>query len=137
MTDGRGIPLGLAVAGANVNDHLLPAQTLAAILVERPSPNATGERPLCLDKGYDDEAVDTLIDAHRFAAHRHRRGEDREARPRDLERQARHWAVERAHSWLNRFCRLFVRWEKRADTYTARLHIACAVIAWEQSRPTG
>ncbi|RKG79236.1 hypothetical protein D7W82_31175 [Corallococcus sp. CA049B] len=27
------------------------------------------------------------------------------------------WVVERTHSWLNRFRRLLVRWEKREDTY--------------------
>ena len=49
----RGVPLGLALAGANRNDHRLMRDTLEAILVKRPAP--TPERPhgLYLDKGYD------------------------------------------------------------------------------------
>ena len=39
--------------------------------------------------------------------------------------RARRWVVERTHSWLNRFRRILTRWEKRADTYLAMLHLAC------------
>ena len=45
-------------------------------------------------------------------------------------RRARRWVVERTHSWLNRFRRLLVRWEKRADTYLGMLHFACGLITW-------
>lgn len=38
LTEGAGIPLGLAVAGANRNDHLLVEQTLTCLLVARPVP---------------------------------------------------------------------------------------------------
>ena len=44
--------------------------------------------------------------------------------------QAKRWVVERAHSWLSRFRRLLVRWEKREDTYLAMLHFACGAITW-------
>ena len=43
---------------------------------------------------------------------------------------ARRWVVERTHCWLNRFRRLLIRWEKRADTYLAMLHLACGLITW-------
>jgi transposase len=39
--------------------------------------------------------------------------------------------VERAHSWLNRYRRILVRWEKLAITYEAMLHIVGAVTIWE------
>lgn len=38
------------------------------------------------------------------------------------------WLAIRAHSWLNRFLRLPVRWEKKAANYEATLHFACATI---------
>jgi len=41
--------------------------------------------------------------------------------------------VERTHSWLNRFRRLLVRWEKRADTYLAMLHFALGIVTWRAS----
>lgn len=34
--------------------------------------------------------------------------------------KARGWGVERTYSWLNRFRRILIRWEKWADTYLAR-----------------
>jgi putative transposase len=53
LTEAAGIPVGLAIGGANRNDHLLVGQTLTCLPVARPEP--TEERPqgLCLDKGYD------------------------------------------------------------------------------------
>jgi transposase len=41
--------------------------------------------------------------------------------------------VERAHSWLNRFRRLLVRWEKKPQNYLAFLHFACSLIAFRAS----
>jgi transposase len=43
----------------------------------------------------------------------------------------RRWLGERAHSWLDRYRRILVRWEKLARTYDAMLHIVCAVTVWE------
>jgi hypothetical protein len=45
--------------------------------------------------------------------------------------------VERTHSWINRFRRLLIRWEKRTDNFLAMFHFACALIcvqraAWGQ-----
>ncbi|VVB55727.1 Transposase DDE domain protein [uncultured archaeon] len=39
--------------------------------------------------------------------------------------RARRWVVERTHSWLNRFRRLLIRWEKKIENYSAMLHFAC------------
>jgi hypothetical protein len=41
--------------------------------------------------------------------------------------------VERTRSWLNRFRRLLVRWEKREDTYLAMLQFVCGLIAWRSA----
>lgn len=48
---------------------------------------------------------------------------------REAGQRARRWVVERTHSWLNRFRRILVRWEKKAENYIALLHFACALIA--------
>ena len=34
------------------------------------------------------------------------------------------------HSWLNRFRRLLIRWEKKVENYLAMLHFACAWITF-------
>ena len=58
------------------------------------------------------------------------RGRSEEARAikREAGFRARRWVVERTHSWLNRFRRILTRFEKRADTYLAMLHLACGLI---------
>ena len=65
-----------------------------------------------------------------FTAHIRSRGEEAKAIKREAGFRARRWVVERTHSWLNRFRRILTRWEKRADTYLAMLHLACALITW-------
>ena len=44
--------------------------------------------------------------------------------------RARRWVVERTHSWMNRFRRLLIRWEKKVENYVAMLHFACAWITF-------
>jgi putative transposase len=63
-----------------------------------------------------------------FTVHVSPRGEEARAIKRKAGFRARRWVVERTHSWLNRFRRVLVRWEKRADTYLAMLHLACSLI---------
>ena len=65
-----------------------------------------------------------------FTAHVRSRGEEAQALKREAGFRARRWVVERTQSWLNRFRRILVRWEKRADTYLAMLHLACGLITW-------
>ena len=40
------------------------------------------------------------------------------------------WVVERTLSWLNRFRRLKVRYERRADIHEAFLSLGCALVCW-------
>jgi putative transposase len=65
-----------------------------------------------------------------FTTHIRGRGEEAQAIKREAGFRARRWVVERTHSWLNRFRRILTRWEKRADTYLAMLHLACGLITW-------
>ena len=53
LTDGRGVPLGATIDGANRNDHKLTRPTLEAIPVRRPEPTCRRPQHLCLDKGFD------------------------------------------------------------------------------------
>ncbi len=131
LTDGRGVPLGLAVAGANKNDHKLMRETLEAIPVLRPTPTPEEPQGLCLDKGYDYDEPRALAVEFGFTLHLRTRGEEIAAK-REAGTKARRWVVERTHSWLNRFRRLLVRWEKRPDTYLGMLHFALGLIAWRQ-----
>lgn len=134
LTDGGGIPLALAVAGANRHDMKLAEATLAALPVPRPAPTDDEPQHLCLDKGYDYPEVHELVADWGYTAHIARRGVDQKARPRIPGYRARRWVVERTHAWLNRFRRLLIRWEKKQANYLGLLHLACA---WMTFRAAG
>ena len=57
-------------------------------------------------------------------------GEEAQALKREAGYKARRWVVERTHSWMNRFRRILIRWEKKAANYLALLHFACAWITY-------
>ncbi len=101
----------------------------------RPSPAARPAPPhFCADEGYDYPQVRDLAADYGYTLHIKSRGDqarDLMALPRY---RARRWVVERASLWLNRFRRLLVRWEKKADNYLAMLHFACA---WSTFRASG
>ena len=69
-----------------------------------------------------------------FTAHIRSRGEEAQAIKREAGFKARRWVMERTHSWMNRFRRILIRWDKSADNYIAFLDFACALIAF---RATG
>ncbi len=61
-----------------------------------------------------------------FTPHIRSRGEEaKDIRENGI--KARRWVVERTLSWLNRFRRLRIRWEKKAENYLAMLHLAFAI----------
>jgi hypothetical protein len=53
FTNGRGVPLGAVIDGANRNDHRLMRPTLQSIPVEQPRSGRRHRQHLCLDKGFD------------------------------------------------------------------------------------
>lgn len=99
--------------------------------MRRPRPTRAKPQGLCLDKGYDCQSSRAEAQRLRLTLHLRTRGE--EARARRRGHKARRWVVERAHSWLNRFRRLLVRWEKKAVNDEAMLHPACATIVASQA----
>jgi putative transposase len=129
------VPVGLAVDGANRPDYQLARETIEAVPVPRPEAEEVGRgrQHLCLDKGYDYPEVDELVEEFRLTGHISRRGEDREAIKRSARKKARRWVSERAHSWMNRFRAILIRWNKKVENYIAMLHFALAVIAYRSA----
>ena len=130
LTEGQGVPIGLAVAGANRHDMKLVAETLPSIVTERPEPTPEEKQNLCLHAGYDYDAVRTTVLEFGFTAHIRSRYEEAQALKAEAGKRARRWVVERTHSWMNRFRRILIRWDKKAANYMAFLHFACALIAF-------
>jgi putative transposase len=127
--DGRGVPLSLVVTGANRHDVTQLELVLDEIILKRPE---DVEQHLCADKAYDGEPASKVILSKRYIPHVKARGEEIQEKATNPNWKARRWVVEVSHSWFNRFRKILVRYEKRADTYMALLHMAAAIIAYRK-----
>ena len=136
LTEAAGVPVGLALEGANRHDMKLvrvyggqhcggPAgaqhgSTPRDVPGQKPAPYLI--RGLLLRRGAPHRG------GFGFTAHIRSRGEEAQAIRREAGFKARRCVVERTHSWLNRFRRIPVRWDKSPENYIAFLHSACALI---------
>jgi hypothetical protein len=124
------MPIGLVVEGANRNDMKLVRMTIESIVADCPEPTVDEPQGMCMDKGYDFQEVCDTLQEFGFTAHIRACGEEAKLLKSEAGKRARRWVVERTHSWMNRFRRILVRWEKKAQNYIAFLHFACALIAF-------
>jgi putative transposase len=133
LTEGQGIPLAVVVAGAHRHDMKLLADTLDAVVVERPEPTKVAPQHVCLDKGYDYDECRQVAEQHAYIPHIRSRGEEQREKREIPGYRARRWVVEVCHSWLNRFRKLLVRFEKKLETHLALLQFACAYIVLKRA----
>jgi transposase len=130
LVDRNGIPLAVAVTAANVHDSRMLAPMLDAV-----APVRTGRRgrprrrpaKLPADNGYDNPRCrDSCV----------RRGVEPRIARKGVESKTKlgthRWIVERTLAWLARYRRLAVRYERLLVMHRAWLHLACALIRWNQ-----
>lgn len=113
-------------------------ENLDATPVESPKPGGLRLRPrpprsrqhLCLDRGFAYDGSCAI--AADFAFTLHMRREQINAKPR-ARVKARHWVVERTHSWPTRFRAVLIRWNRNPGNYFALLLFAFGLIAWRHA----
>lgn len=134
LSDGNGIPLGLAIDGANTHDIKLFLDTLLSVPIDWPEPTEETPQHMCLDAAYDAGWVKQQLLDWQLVGHIVSRGDEKKAKRKDPTKKARRWVVERLHSWLNRYRRILVRWEKKLENFQAMLHFAFALILFRSTR---
>ena len=125
ICDGQGIPVGVELEAANPHDMKLLSEMIDSIIIERPAYLPVRVN-LCLDKGFDYRECEELVVENCMRPHIRARGE--EIQEKQEGKKPRRWVVERDFSWLNRYRRLLIRWEKNPANYLAFIHIACCVM---------
>ena len=119
----------MTISAANAHDSTMLEATIDAIRpIKRPR-GRPRRRPARLhaDKGYDYRRCRQALRRRRIKSRIARRGVERS------DRLGRHrWVVERTLAWLNRYRRLTVRYERRADIHQAFLSLGCALICWNR-----
>jgi IS5 family transposase len=125
VTDRHGIPLAVRLTGANVHDSKMLQDMLDAIPAIGGKPGRPRSRPeKChADKGYDYLRCRVACRRRKISPRIARRGVE------GSEKLGKHrWVVERSFAWLNRFRRLTIRYERRADIHRALTSLACSII---------
>ena len=128
LVDEYGVPLSVCVSGANTHDSRLLEKTLDGIMRKRPRTNPETRQNLCLDAGY--VGMKTTVLSRNYCPHIRPRGEEAKAKRKG--KKPRRWVVERTLSWINRFRKVHVRFEKKAANHLGLLELVCGMIAWRQ-----
>lgn len=131
LVEQDGGPLGLAVDGANVNDHKLLEPTIEAIVIERPDPEKVVQH-LCLDKAYDNKASTGVCEQAGYLAHVRRIGEEKLDQAGEKTHPARRWVAERTIAWLQKCRAILIRYDKKPENYEGLVQLACALIWWRR-----
>src|SRR5919197_1901791 len=132
LTEGQGVPIGIAVDGANRNDFKMTKETLTGIPIKRPPPTSKRPQALGLDKGYDFDEVRRLLRRFHFVPPIRSGGEEAQRRKKNPRWKAIRWVVERTYSWMNRFRVILICWTKKQENFLAQLHLACVYITLGQ-----
>jgi transposase len=127
LVDGNGVPLAVAITGANVPDikQLLPMVVKIPQVRGKPGHPKSKPETLYADRAYDSEPVRQIL---RWLG----------IKPLLAERGIEHgsgfgkfrWVVERTISWLHQQRRLRVRFERREDIHSAFLTLAASLICF-------
>ena len=127
ITDRQGLPLACRLTGANRHDSMEFAELVNAVPAIRTPTGRRRRRPAKLhaDKAYDVPRCRRFLHKRRIKVRIARRGID------SSQGLGRHrWVVERTLAWLNRYRRLTIRYERRADLHQAFLTLGCALICF-------
>jgi len=130
LVDGIGVPLSLVVSGANTHDVKLLEATLDHVVMAMPG--QAGQYNLCADAGYKGTPAMNAVIERDYKPHIKQRREEAQEKQTNPGFKARRWVVERTHSWINRFRKLLVSFEKTEASYVALLSLAAAMICWRQ-----
>ncbi|WP_157112539.1 IS5 family transposase [Pandoraea faecigallinarum] len=133
LVDANGIPIVAILTGANAADVTQLLRLVDEITPIRGVRGRPLQKPgiVYADRGYDST--------------RHRRAlRERGIKPMIAKRRTEHgsglgkyrWVVERTHSWLHRFRRLRIRFDRRADIHEAFLKLGCSLVCWNILRNT-
>ena len=125
VVDRQGLPLAVLLTAANRPDGSVFAALIDSIPpIKRPR-GRPRKRPdkVHADKAYDIPRCRLALRKRGIKVRIARKGVESSAR------LGRHrWVVERTLSWLGKYRRLTIRYERRADIHEAFLHLGCALI---------
>ncbi|WP_152513502.1 IS5 family transposase [Nocardiopsis baichengensis] len=129
ITERSGLPLSVAISGANTHDSqaLQPLVRGIAPIRSRRGPRRRKPAKLHGDKGYDYAHLRRWLSRHSIGHRIARKGIE------TSQRLGRHrWQVERTMAWLGGCRRLHRRYERKANHFLGFAAIACTLICYRR-----
>ena len=133
LSDATGLPMATGISAGNTadGDAMIPLVNAIPPVRSRRGPRRRKPAKLHGDKAYN-------------SRERRRWLRDREIRPRlarkdieSKERLGRHrWVIERSMAWFTGYRRPTLRYQRRADTFTAFLALAAALVCFKRLQQT-
>ena len=134
LVDKKGVPLSIVIiTAANTHDMKATAETLDRIVTKRlPPKKKKQQQNLCLDKGYNYPEIEQEVVKRGYVPHIRQRGEGKKSVKKRRHHPTRRWVIERTNSWHNRFRKLLVRYEKKAENYLGLVHLSCCITVYRR-----
>jgi transposase len=130
VTDKGGLPLGMALAAANVCEQELLLPAINDVPIEIPPGT-----PVIADKGHDSDPLRDDLEAEELVPvipHRKNRVKPSRNDGRRLRRYRRRWRIERTNAWLHCYRALAVRWSHNLFMYVGLVYLAFIHIALQR-----
>lgn len=128
IVDQKGVAIGYALGAGNNHDSKLFEASLRSIpaFIKQPP-----YKEMHLDSAYDSKLVHMLLFNFYYVPKiaKNKRN-SKKVIPQQTEKKR--WIVESSHSWINRFRRLLIRFEKLAANYSSFVHFAFSIIIFNK-----
>ena len=130
IVEQNGIVIGCALGAGNQHDSKLFDASIQSIPKNIPMPYY---KEMHLDSAYDSKFIHmVLFNAYYVPRISKNKRNSKKIFVRKSEKKR--WIVESSHSWMNRFRRLFIRFEKCANNYLALMQFAFSIIIFRKIR---
>ena len=128
IVDRNGIAIGCALGAGNRHDSKLFEASVRSIPTFLKQPYY---REMHLDSAYDSKSIRAILFNFGYVP-KISKNRRRLKTAVSEKTEKKRWIVESAHSWMNRFRRLLVRFEKLASNYLALMKFALAVTTFNK-----
>jgi len=130
IVEGKGIAIGCALGAGNQHDSKLFEASVRSI---PSSINQPYYKEMHLDSAYDSTHTRVILFNCNYVPKISKNRRNSKT-PAAIKTEKKRWVVESAHSWMNRFRRLLIRFEKRASNYFALMQFALSITTFNKIR---
>lgn len=130
IVDKNGVAIGCALGGGNQHDSKLFEASIRSIptCIKQPF-----NKEMHLDSAYDSKSIRVVLFNYGYVP-KITKNKRNSKMPVPVKTEKKRWVVESAHSWMNRFRRLLIRFEKRAENYLALMQFALSITTCRKIR---